>query len=286
LFVTVDATGRTFSGSEVFTFEATRGGGNTGSLAVYAGDIQILSKDIAADLGTSPKSFSAPLPPSVGGTVFYIYIVVNASKNGVVIDNTGISGGALPITLSSFKVNLSADSPILTWTTLSEIDNYGFFVQKSQDMQTWADVTNSFQAGYGTTIEQHSYSFADNTLPTGNYYRLHQVDLDGTSHYSDAVSVVAGVDVTPVVKEFVLNQSYPNPFNPSTTISYSVPKQAHASLVIYNMLGEQVATLVNEVVAPGAHSVVWNASGLSSGTYFYVLNSDSRVQVRKTMLVK
>ncbi len=287
LFAVVDARGRTFSGGEVFTFGASRTGNTSGTLNVYANSTLILSKDVGSDLTNgSFRSFSAPLPADVGNSIFTVYLVVSSNKD-VYIDNTGISVGPLPITLASFTLVSAAGSVQLTWTTLSEIDNYGFYVQKSDDMESWADVSNSFQPGYGTTVDTHSYSFTDNTLPSCKYYRLRQVDLDGTNHFSDALADAAtAVDPAPRAKEFALKQSYPNPFNPSTIISFSLARQGHTTLTIYNTLGEEVATLVNEVVTPGEHSVVWNPSNLSSGTYFYVLKSDNRVQVKKTILLK
>ncbi len=141
LLVKIYATGKSLSGTELFTFTASRGGGTViGTLDVYVNETLILSKNVSTDLSTTPKSFSAPIPASAGNSIFTVYIVVNANKNGIVIDNTGISGGVLPITLSSFKLNLLAETPVLTWTTISEIDNYGFYVQKSQDNVTWTDI--------------------------------------------------------------------------------------------------------------------------------------------------
>jgi hypothetical protein len=286
LFAKVNATGRIFTGTEVFKFDASRTGGSWGLLRVYANSTLILSKSVNTDLSTSWKSFSASLPQALGNTNFTVSIVV-FTTDIVKIDNTSISGGALPITLASFTLNPAAGSVMLNWTTISEIDNYGFYVQKSDDSKKWSDVANSFQPGYGTTVEQHFYTFTDNTQPTCKYYRLRQVDLDGTNHYSDALSDVAtSADPAPVAKMFALHQNYPNPFNPSTTISYSLPKQSHATLTIYNTIGEQVAALVNEVVTAGEHSIVWYPANLSSGTYFCVLKSDNQMQVRKIVFVK
>jgi hypothetical protein len=192
----------------------------------------------------------------------------------------------LPITLASFKLNLSADTPVLTWSTVSEIDNYGFYVEKSQDNITWSEVANSFQEGYGTTIEPHSYSFTDNTLPVGNYYRLHQVDLNGTSHYSEPLSVATGVEPTTVVKEFALNQSYPNPFNPETVVRSQLPVGSHVRLVVYDALGREVAVLVDEQRASGVYKDVFHGSGLASGVYYYRLTAGTFTDTKKMLLMK
>ena len=109
------------------------------------------------------QSFWAFLPAEVGNSVFTISIVANTNKV-VSFDNTNITGGALPITLASFKASFSSQSVTLLWSTLSEINNYGFYVQKSVDNTIWSDIPNSFQPGFGTTVDVHSYSFTDNTI--------------------------------------------------------------------------------------------------------------------------
>jgi len=89
-----------------------------------------------------------------------------------------------------------------------------------------------------------------------------------------------------VPAEFNLEQNYPNPFNPSTIIEYSVPNLTHATLKIYNLIGEEVASLINEMVLPGVHRIVWDASGLSSGVYFYSLQAGNFIQTKKLLLLK
>jgi hypothetical protein len=238
-------------------------------------------------------------------------ILLNETITNIDIDNSNqtapvsVTGDVpLPITLSSFKLNLLAETPVLTWTTISEIDNYGFYVQKSQDNVTWTDILTSFQKGYGTTIETHSYSFTDNTLPVGNYYRLHQVDLNGTNHYSDAASVVASVQPETAVREFALNQNYPNPFNPTTGVRFSVPTQSGRDLVstsgrdgrvpgvsdvkltVYDLLGKEVAVLVNERKMPGNYEVQFDAGALASGVYIYRLTAGTFTDTKRMVLMK
>jgi hypothetical protein len=287
LYVPVDATGRTFFGREVFTFSASRGGGGgpTGTMQIYANSILIQTIDVATGLGTSMQSFSASLPASVGNSIFTVSIIVISNKQ-VNIDNTGVSGGVLPITLASFNLMCLNQTVELHWSTVTETENYGFYVQKSENMTDWADIASSFQAGYGTTVVPHAYSFTDATLPLGKYYRLRQVDLDGTSHFSDAISGITSVVKDPVANEFGLNSNYPNPFNPSTTISFRLSRAGHTNVTVYTLLGERVTTLADEILAAGDHSMVWNPSALSSGTYVCVLTSGSNVAVRKMSFVK
>jgi hypothetical protein len=87
-------------------------------------------------------------------------------------------------------------------------------------------------------------------------------------------------------KTFLLEQNYPNPFNPSTTIRYQLPVASEVKLEVYDVLGKKIATLVNERQSAGAYQVVWNASGLSSGTYFYRLQAGTFVETKKMIMVK
>jgi len=85
---------------------------------------------------------------------------------------------------------------------------------------------------------------------------------------------------------FALEQNYPNPFNPTTRIQYTLAAQAHVSLKIFNVVGQEVATLANGIQEAGYKSVVWNASGVSSGVYFYRLQAGSFTETRKLILLK
>ena len=202
----------------------------------------------------------------------------------------GLDNSPLPIQLSSFVASVaSAGHAGLRWTTLSEINNYGFEVQKAADKSAaFQSISGSFTAGNGTTTVKHDYSYVDNSYATGNVYRLKQLDLDGTLHFSDAADplAVTGVSVKALPTEYSLSQNYPNPFNPSTKIDFAIPKQSQVTLKVFNVLGQEVATLVNGVLTPGQHSATFNASKLASGVYFYSLNAGNFVSTRKMMLVK
>ena len=86
--------------------------------------------------------------------------------------------------------------------------------------------------------------------------------------------------------EFALEQNYPNPFNPATTINYSIPEAGNVEMKVYDILGNEVATLVNEVKAPGNYSAMFDASSLASGIYIYTLRANNFVQTKKMMLMK
>jgi hypothetical protein len=198
---------------------------------------------------------------------------------------------ALPVQLASFTGTLIENNRVrLNWMTISEINNYGFYVQRrSVGVQEWTEIANSFVPGHGTTNEPQYYSFTDPTpITAATQYRLRQVDLDGTSHYSDPIQVDLPTSVPEVApREFALKQNYPNPFNPSTEIKFSVENTGHAKLDVYNALGQKVATLFDGVAEAGQYYTVrFTATGLSSGVYFYRLESGKRSDVKKLVLMK
>jgi hypothetical protein len=180
----------------------------------------------------------------------------------------------------------------LEWKTVTEVNNYGFYVERREEAtQTFVDLPNSFVAGHGTTLESHNYSFVDNTLTkVGHYlYRLRQVDLDGTKNYSSAVtidvSVLAVEDVAPM--EFKLLQNYPNPFNPQTEIKFSVQITDRTTLEVYNLVGQRVAQLFDDVAEAGRYyKIQFGGKNFSSGVYFYRLESGKSAELRKLILLK
>ena len=136
--------------------------------------------------------------------------------------------------------------------------------------------------GNGTTTEPRAYSFTDVDVAAGEYiYRLKQIDYDGTFEYSNEVEVSVSLP-----EEFSLSQNYPNPFNPSTIISYSIPQSGLVTLEVYSLLGEKVASLVNEVKEAGSYEINFNASTLSSGVYYYKLSTDNFVETKKMLLLR
>ncbi len=197
----------------------------------------------------------------------------------------------LPVQISSFTgTYINANSVQLNWTTISEVNNYGFFVERrSANQHTFIELPSSFIPGHGTTITPQQYTYTDN-LASGEtwYYRLRQVDLDGSVHYTDEilVSIVTSVPGE-VPAEFNLHQNYPNPFNPSTTIRFSVETQGLAALTMYNLLGQELTTLFSGNVEPrNIYTVQLDASTLPTGTYFYRLKSNGKTSLRKMVLLK
>lgn len=192
-----------------------------------------------------------------------------------------LPAGTIPVELSSFAASISNGKVILSWSTVTEKNNRGFAIEKSVVGNEFEQI--GFIEGNGTTTERHSYSFVDDNPGFGLVkYRLKQIDLNGRYSYSNIIEV----DISAPI-EFDLAQNYPNPFNPSTTIKYTIADAVNVSLVIYNALGEEVMTLVeNQFTEPGIYNVIFDASGLSSGTYIYRLTAGDFVMTKKMLLVK
>lgn len=205
--------------------------------------------------------------------------------------HVGADEDPLPIQLASLAATVVNQNEVrIDWTTVTETNNYGFEVQKSAETPVnYQTIPNSFVPGHGTTIQPHSYTYTDGAANPGIwYYRLKQIDLDGTIHYTEGVQVdvVTGVEEKEVPTVFALDQNYPNPFNPSTVIEFALPKEEHVVLEVYNLLGQRVVTLVNEVRPIGYYAVPFNAEGMSSGMYFYRLYTTEVSLMNKMMLLK
>ncbi len=187
----------------------------------------------------------------------------------------------MPVELISFSAVQSFSTVILKWTTASENNNAGFEIQRSGDKMSWEKI--SFINGSGTSSNLIKYDFTDNSLMGKNkyYYRLKQFDYDGHYKYSDIIELNF---VLP--SKFVLNQNFPNPFNPSTTINYSIPKGEFVNLSIYDALGNKVVALVNEYKTAGYYSINFNGSNLATGIYLCRLESGSYSDIKKLILLK
>jgi hypothetical protein len=194
----------------------------------------------------------------------------------------------IPVELTGFNCNAEGNNILIEWSTATETNNRGFEIERSivtsSEFEIWNKIV--FVQGSGTTTEANNYSYTDKNLITGKYqYRLKQIDYDGTFNYSNTVEV----DIV-IPDEFILYQNYPNPFNPVTLIKYVIPgnvETLHAtSLRIVDILGKNVATIVNELQEPGIYEVRWDASSYPSGIYFYQLQVGSFVDTKRMLLLK
>ena len=188
----------------------------------------------------------------------------------------------LPVELCSFSSTTSDMSVVLKWETTTENDNIGFEIEKRAD-NNWQKV--GFVEGAGTTNGPSSYSYSIKESKSGTFwYRLKQIDRNGNFKYSKEIEAVIGMKIP---KELTLSSNYPNPFNPTTNIEFTFPNEGTASLKVYNMLGQQVAELFNNHIASGIlYRTTFDASHLSSGLYFSVLEFNGKKLTRKMLLTK
>jgi len=201
--------------------------------------------------------------------------------NGGVLDEMRIILGAdppLPIELSSFTAVQNNGLINLYWQTKTEVNNFGFDIERSADKKNWNKI--GFVNGSGNSNSPKDYSFTDQSLSgTSFYYRLKQIDNDGKYEYSNIIEV----DITPT--KFELSQNYPNPFNPATKIKYVLPEESNVVIKIFNILGTEVLTLINEKKQAGIYEAEFNAHSLPSGTYIYRITAGSYVAAKKMILL-
>jgi V8-like Glu-specific endopeptidase len=191
-----------------------------------------------------------------------------------------VDEGAIPVELTSFSANMIKDRVELKWRTSTEVNNQGFEIERMIPGGNFEKI--GYVAGFGTTTEPKVYSFIDTRVEIRTYsYRLKQIDFDGTFEYSDVVEV----DI-PVPAVYALEQNYPNPFNPSTKIKFSIPEETDVRLSVYNSLGQEVAQILNSRLKEGYHEVNFEAVSLTSGIYFYRLEADKFIDVKKMIIIK
>ena len=215
----------------------------------------------------------------------------NSGSAGGILTEIGITGfsefgiggdglNPLPVELTSFTASAAGNNIKLKWITASEINSSCFVIERSSDKQTWIMIGKK-QAS-GSSLIAKSYEYTDRISTAGKYsYRLKSVDADGSYKYSNAVEVETGI---PVSAELI--QNFPNPFNPSTNIGFQLAKDGLVSLKVYNILGEEVAVLIDGYRNAGYYNIPFNAGGLAGGVYFYKLNSNGVELVKKMNLIK
>ena len=238
---------------------------------------------------------------------------VNTTNNTVTLNGIsafsrwtlGSTASPLPVELTSFKANVIDNSVILNWETATEVNNYGFEIQRAPVVQNGNNLRGQgthtgngdlegytaigFVNGNGNSNSPKNYSFTDENISAGKYnYKLKQIDTDGKFEYSNIVEININKKIP---NKFKLSQNYPNPFNPTTVISFSIPEAAKIKLTVYNTLGQKIKTLANGTFAAGIHSVHFNTdNAASAGIYLYRITavSDNKTftQVRKMILLK
>jgi hypothetical protein len=200
--------------------------------------------------------------------------------------------GPLPVQLASFIGNfISENSVKLDWETISEVNNYGFYVEKYNTITNKFEVIeNSFQSGHGTTLELQHYSWIDdNVVELELEYRLKQIDNNGLVNYFGSIKLnpngVENHSSVPAV--FALNQNYPNPFNPTTEITFTLATSGYTTLKVYNLLGNEIKTLfTGQAEAGRIYTAHFTGNGFASGLYFYKLQTADKSEIKKLLLLK
>ena len=219
------------------------------------------------------------------------YTIGLAGSSGWVL---GSGGGVyknnvpLPVQLSSFTASVASGIVTLNWQTATEVNNFGFEIERAKVNNSNGSlpfVKIGFVQGHGSSNSPKKYSFIDNTVSPGNKYsyRLKNVDNDGSISFSKIIDVQTGV----IPNGFLLNQNFPNPFNPSTTIEFAFAINTKAELNVYDILGNKVAELFNNNAEAGKiYEVQFKMSNLSSGVYFYKLTGVNKTETKKMLLLK
>ncbi len=246
--------------------------------------IKIEGKDITGKISIAYKAFyfGPNQPYALGDTLgnnFSRPMLISTQPNYYV-----------PVELISFHATTEKGHILLEWETATESNNYGFEIQRrtaaSLDWQTIG-----FIQGKGTTTTPQHYRFVDDQIAAGSfYYRLKQIDFDGRFEFSSEIYVDLALP-----DRFVLEQNYPNPFNPETMIRYQIPLRSDGSVMvelkIYNLLGDEVRSLVQKEQRAGYYSVRWDGRDnrgihVAAGTYVYRLQAGEFIKSHKMILLR
>ncbi len=216
---------------------------------------------------------------SAGTDVYGTFMGGMTSSNFVTSDNP------FPVELVSFNAIPIKDKIKLEWQTATEVNNYGFEIQKSSnlinnDSSNWESI--GFVKGNGNSNSPKEYTFTDDNLlnATKFEYRLKQIDNDGKFEFSKTIEI----SLTPT--KFKLFQNYPNPFNPNTKIVYEIQSESNVQIKVFDILGNEIKTLVSGKQVPGTYQINFNADQLSSGIYFYTIHAGKFSDVKKMIIMK
>jgi len=215
----------------------------------------------------------------VEGACTFIRTYVIPNGGYLILNKTN---SPLPVEIASFTASVINKGVRLNWKTSTEINNILFDIERMMDNESWQKLGSL--PGAGNSNSPKAYSFIDNSyLSNGKYsYRLKQIDNDGNYKYSAIVEV----EINMVPGYYSLQQNYPNPFNPSTRIHYAISSTELVTIKVYNVLGSEIETLVNEEKSPGTYELTWNAANLPGGVYFYRIKAGSFIETKKMLLLK
>jgi len=187
-----------------------------------------------------------------------------------------------PVELVSFTGTISDGKVLLNWVTATEVNNFGWEVQRTFEGDSFYE-TIGFIEGAGNSNSPHNYLYEDKPIQYGNYiYRIKQIDNDGTFEYNGTVTIK--YEHNRSGEEYL--SSYPNPFNPKTTIVTAINYNSFVRLDIYNSIGEKVTSLYSGLLDEGEHNFSFNGQAFSSGTYIIMLQTDREILNHKIVLLR
>ncbi|HOJ04529.1 MAG TPA: T9SS type A sorting domain-containing protein [Bacteroidota bacterium] len=214
------------------------------------------------------------------------YVRFEGQTGSYYVDDIGAGGGPTPVELVSFNARYLNEQVELNWRTATELNNYGFAIERSRDGALWEEI--DLVPGAGNSFSPRNYVYTDKLEgdlrnATRLSYRLRQIDRDGTTEYSRIVVVNTGALPSGVE----LYAAYPNPFNPSTTVSFSLTEALPVTVKVYNMFGQEVVTLLdNANTVAGFHTVGFQGNNLPSGSYTVTLQAGATVRHQRILLSK
>jgi len=194
----------------------------------------------------------------------------------------------LPVQMNGFTA-IPGDSRVaVNWTTGSESELTGFRVARSTQPDDGYAFIGAIEATNNAT--GHAYSFVDENVVNGQtyYYKLHIVDAAGVHVYNNggAAIVVSATPQAGLITEYDLAQNFPNPFNSETSFNFTLPANDHVTLQVFDLLGRNVATVVDRNMEAGVHNVSWSAEGLATGVYVYKLTATGYSDTKKLLFLK
>lgn len=250
------------------TFEGTTGSGGSKSWT-------FTWRSPSSNVGEI-KFYAAGNATNSSGNEFGDFIYTTSSNPIIIV----------PVELASFDYGIIEGNKIqLHWSTLSKTNNYGFEIERSSDGEHFVKV--DFVKGNGTSSAIYNYKYIDKINSQGEYYyRLKQMDFDGSYEYSLIIKVTIDNPA-----KYYLSQCYPNPFNPETTIEYALPVFSKVTVIIYDILGQEVKTLMDEEKQAGYYSVKWDGTNnlgmkVSNGMYVCLLRSGNFIDVKKMVFLQ
>ena len=224
--------------------------------------------------------------------------IVIAATPGLINGNQICNDVSLPVELSYFSIKETIMGVQLKWQTESEFENIGFLIERKTEDIPWSEIvsykTDDALIGQGTTSNPRDYEYIDRFIEKGKkyYYRLADVDQNGSITYHEAESIIVKANPLSAVPDRLSLTTYPNPFNPTVNILYYVPdNNSTVKIDIINIHGEFVANILNKNQLPGWHQLQW--SGLDNdgnivpgGTYFCQIKAGNEIRNNKLVYLK